>query len=131
MSGHAIETRIYAEDPFNNFFPSAGKIENFEIPSELSKREGFRIDTGFQKNDRISIYYDPMIAKMIAHSDNRQDAIKSMVSLISESKIKGIKTNTAFLIRCLLNNDFNYGGVSTHFISENIVTLTSNKYAIR
>lgn len=129
MSGHAIETRIYAEDPFNNFFPSAGKIENFEIPSELSKREGLRIDTGFQKNDRISIYYDPMIAKMIAHSDNRQDAIRSMVSLISESKIKGIKTNTAFLIRCLLNNDFNYGGVSTHFISDNIVTLTSNKYA--
>jgi len=129
MSGHAIETRIYAEDPFNNFFPSAGKIENFEIPSELSKREGLRIDTGFQKNDRISIYYDPMIAKMIAYSDNRQDAIKSMVSLISESKIKGIKTNTAFLIRCLLNNDFNYGSVSTHFISENIASLTSNKYA--
>jgi acetyl/propionyl-CoA carboxylase alpha subunit len=66
---------------------------------------------------------------MIAHSDNRQDAIKSMVSLISESKIKGIKTNTAFLIRCLLNDDFNYGGVSTHFISENIASLTSNKYA--
>ena len=84
MSGHAIETRIYAEDPFNNFFPSAGKIENFEIPSELSKKEGLRIDTGFQKNDRISIYYDPMIAKMIVHSDNRKDAIKNMVSLISE-----------------------------------------------
>ena len=130
MSGHAIETRIYAEDPFNNFFPSAGKIENFEIPSELSKKEGLRIDTGFQKNDRISIYYDPMIAKMIVHSDNRKDAIKNMVSLISESKIKGIKTNTAFLIRCLLNNDFNCGGVSTHFINENIVTLTSNEYAI-
>ncbi|MBT5835625.1 MAG: ATP-grasp domain-containing protein [Hellea sp.] len=130
MSGHAIETRIYAEDPFNNFFPSAGKIENFEIPSELSKKEGLRIDTGFQKNDRISIYYDPMIAKMIVHSDYRQDAIENMVSLISESKIKGIKTNTAFLIRCLLNDDFNYGGVSTHFINENIVTLTSNEYAI-
>ena len=128
MTGHAIETRIYAEDPFNNFFPSAGKIQNFEIPSEKLKKENFRIDTGFQKNDRISVYYDPMIAKMITHSNYRRDAIESMVSLVSESKIKGIKTNAAFLIRCLLNKKFIEGGVSTHFIDENLSSLTSNKY---
>ena len=128
MSGHAIETRIYAEDPFNNFFPSVGKIENFDIPCDQLKKDSFRIDTGFQKNDRISIYYDPMIAKMITHSDNRKDAIESMVYLISESRIKGIKTNAAFLIRCLTNKEFIDGGVSTHFIAENMTSLTSNEY---
>ena len=128
MSGHAIETRIYAEDPFNNFFPSVGKIENFDIPCDQLKKDSIRIDTGFQKNDRISVYYDPMIAKMITHSDNRKDAIESMVYLISESRIKGIKTNAAFLIRCLTNKEFIDGGVSTHFIAENMTSLTSNEY---
>ncbi len=114
--GHAIECRIYAEDPANNFYPSVGKIEQAVEPV----RPGVRVDAGVTTGDDVSIYYDPMIAKVIAHAETRADAIRKMDSALADYKLTGITTNISFLRAVLAHPAFERGETTTHFIEENL-----------
>lgn len=95
MNGHAIETRIYAEDPDNNFLPRSGKIH---VLREPIKKEGLvRIDTGVREGDEISIFYDPMISKLIVWGKDRDTAIQRMHKALDEYKVVGLPNNINFL----------------------------------
>ena len=95
-SGHAIECRLYAEDPSKNFLPSPGKISKLKIPSTTSNN--IRLDIGVDEGDEISFYYDPMIAKIISKGSTRNESINNMIKYLKEFEIHGISTNKSFLI---------------------------------
>lgn len=111
--GHAIECRINAEDPDNNFSPSAGLINELHLPGG----KGVRIDSHIYHDYRIPIYYDSMIGKIICWGDSRNEAISKMKAALDETVIKGIKTNIPLLKRILTNADFISGNVDTNLIS--------------
>jgi len=109
--GHAVEARLYAEDPQKGFLPSIGTLERLSIP------EGeVRVDTGVREGYTISPFYDPMIAKVIAYAGTREAAIAKLADALSASQIAGLRTNNAFLIRCLRHPDFIAGNIDTGFI---------------
>jgi propionyl-CoA carboxylase alpha chain len=111
-SGHAIELRIYAEDPMNKFLPSIGTLNKFSIP----EGDGVRVDTGFEEGDEIPIYYDPMIAKLVVHGDHRASAIKKMHRALNDYHIDGIKSTIEFGHFVLDHEEFNNGQYDTHFV---------------
>lgn len=111
--GHAIEARLYAEDPPAGFLPSIGEITHWRLPDE---RDGLRIDTGFGNGDRVSQYYDPMLAKMIAHSETRSGAIARLKGAVSSIEISGVATNAAFLARLLSSEAVLKNAVDTGYI---------------
>ena len=112
FKGHAIEARIIAEDPENGFVPSTGIMKELQFPQE----ENLRIDTGFEVGDRISVYYDSLICKIIAYGKNRKDAMSLLNSAITQSHIQGIETNLNFTNAILAHPAFQKGLLSTHFI---------------
>ncbi|MBK9329035.1 MAG: acetyl-CoA carboxylase biotin carboxylase subunit [Sphingobacteriales bacterium] len=112
INGHAIELRVYAEDPSNNFLPDIGKLEVYKTP----KGEGIRVDDGFDEGMDIPIYYDPMIAKLIAHGINRADAIDKLKKAIEDYKIKGVKTTLPFGTFVLNHAAFTTGNFDTKFV---------------
>jgi len=116
LSGHAIEVRLYAEDPENNFLPSIGEIRILEWPVEDASL--IRIDTGVTQGDEISVYYDPMIAKIIAWGDTRKHTIQLLESALSQTKILGLTTNLAFLRNLINSSVFSSGAQYTTFIQE-------------
>ncbi len=118
--GHAIECRIYAENPDKNFMPSPGPLKRFKLPDEA---HDIRIDCGFQEGDKVTFFYDPMIAKVICHGETRQGAIDRMLEALEEIEIEGVSTNTKFLIRCLRDQGFVSGKVSTGFIEKRLPDL--------
>jgi len=121
LKGHAVEARLYAEDPANDFLPSIGKLQNFDTDI-LTDTENLkqRIDTGVETGASISIHYDPMIAKVIGYSRHeRKLAISSLKEALIETDIVGLKTNIYFLINCLKHFDFKNEALSTGFIPEN------------
>lgn len=124
--GHATEVRLYAEDPTDNFLPSAGKLTEFRLPCP----EDIRFDCGFTEGDQISIYYDPMLAKVIAHAPSRHQSLIAIVRYLEEMLISGVSTNQDFLIRLLLNPDIQEGKYHTHFIQENIDYLVGKSIAL-
>ena len=107
IDGHAIEARLYAEDPAKGFLPSVGRLEFFELDGSV------RIDTGVCQGSEVSPFYDPMIAKMIAHDLDREGAIQSLAWALNDSKIWPVKNNAAFLISALEHPDFASGNVDT------------------
>jgi acetyl-CoA carboxylase biotin carboxylase subunit len=111
--GHAIEARLYAEDPRSGFLPSIGKLERLRLPDG----ERIRVDTGVREGDSVSPFYDPMIAKVIAWDATRKGAAEKLADALSSTEIAGVKTNNAFLIRCLRHPDFLAGDVDTGFIA--------------
>lgn len=113
QQGHAIECRIYAENPAKNFMPAPGKIELFDT-SKLD--EGTRIDTGFRGGDEVTFFYDPMIAKLICHASTRQEAIEKTIRNLSSLQLSGITTNVDFTIEVLKHKEFGNGHVFTGFI---------------
>jgi acetyl-CoA carboxylase biotin carboxylase subunit len=119
QTGHAIECRIYAEDPDNNFMPSPGTILQITQPSG----PGVRIDWYVYPGYRIPLHYDPMISKLITWSDTRASAIQRMKRALREYKITGVKTSIKFLERIMENGQFARGIYDTHFIDENIAEL--------
>ena len=121
--GHAIECRIYAENPAKNFMPSPGSLNRFKLPDES---HDIRIDCGFQEGDQVTFFYDPMIAKIICHAATRHQAIDRMLKALHEVEIEGVKTNTQFLISCLKHKDFVSGKVSTDFIDKRLPELISS-----
>ena len=121
--GHAIECRVYAEDPEKNFLPSPGKISKMILPDPPN---GIRLDWGFEKNEEISFYYDPMIGKIISHDLVREDAIDKLITYLKKIQIKGIKTNIPFLISLLQDQNFQEGNHNTKYIENNLNLLVSN-----
>ncbi len=117
--GHAVECRIYAEDFHNNFAPSPGKI-TFLRPAD---GPGIREDSGAAQGDEISLYYDPMISKLIAWGKDRPQAVERMLRALKEYEIGGIQTNIPFLIRVMENEKFKRGEYTTAFIEENMEQL--------
>lgn len=111
--GHAIECRVYAEDPENNFFPSPGRINFLQAPSG----PGIREDSGVRVNTEVSIHYDPMISKLAAWGRNRTEAIDRLRRALDEYQIGGIKTTLAFFRKIVRDEDFIAGRLDTGFIT--------------
>jgi acetyl-CoA carboxylase biotin carboxylase subunit len=110
--GHAIECRIYAEDPERGFMPSTGRLKTVEVPHGVNIRH----DTGVKEGLEITPYYDPMLAKLIVHAENRQEAIRKMHWSLSNYITLGVTTNVPFLRAIIENEYFKKGEVDTHFI---------------
>jgi acetyl-CoA carboxylase biotin carboxylase subunit len=114
-AGHAIECRLYAENPKMNFLPSPGVLKRFHLPAEGN---GLRIDTGVREGDQITFHYDPMIAKLVARGDTRDAAIDRMLQCLNELAVEGVATNTGFLARVLDHPAFRAGDTHTGFVAE-------------
>ena len=112
MKGHAIELRVYAEDPATNFLPDIGTLETYRLP----QGPGIRVDDGFEEGMEIPIYYDPMIAKLIAYGENRSQAIERMIRAIDEYQITGIETTLGFGKFVMQHEAFTSGNFDTHFV---------------
>ena len=112
INGHALEVRVYAEDPSNNFLPDIGTLETYQRP----QGPGIRVDDGFEEGMKIPIYYDPMIAKLITHAENRTAAIEKMVRAIDDYKIVGIQTTLEFCKFAITHEAFVSGAFDTKFV---------------
>jgi 3-methylcrotonyl-CoA carboxylase alpha subunit len=117
IHGHAMEARLYAEDPAKEFLPSIGNLDNLYLPDSV------RIDTGVEEGDTISPFYDPMIAKLIAHAEDRSAAIARLEQACRQVVVEQPKTNAWFLARLLADPDFGSGAVSTGHIAAHADTL--------
>ena len=128
ISGHAIEARLYAEDPAKGFLPSPGRIDHRIIPEP----EGIevRVDDGLNPADVISPFYDPMIAKVIVRADDRLAAIERLAEVCSGIELAPLTSNAGFLTRLLRRDEFKAGGVTTSFISEHEHELVDNSAAL-
>jgi acetyl-CoA carboxylase biotin carboxylase subunit len=113
QKGHAIEARIYAENP-NNFFPSPGRITKYVEPTG----EHVRIDAGFAEGTEVTINYDPMIAKLIVWGETRDAALERLKGALQSYVIEGIKTNIPFLLQVVEDADFKAGNYDTHFVDK-------------
>ncbi len=119
LTGWAVETRVYAEDPFRNFLPSIGRLVKYRPPVE-SRVDGITVrnDTGVQEGGEISIYYDPMIAKLVTHAPSRAAAIEAQATALDSFYIDGIRHNIPFLSALMLHPRWREGNLSTGFIAE-------------
>jgi len=114
IHGHAVELRVYAEDPANNFLPDIGTLQTYITP----KGPGVRVDDGFEQGMEIPIYYDPMIAKLITFADTRAEAIERMIRAIDEYQITGITTTLGFGRFVMQHEAFTSGNFDTHFVKK-------------
>ncbi|MCC7050912.1 MAG: acetyl-CoA carboxylase biotin carboxylase subunit [Bacteroidia bacterium] len=114
INGHAMEVRVYAEDPTNNFLPDIGKLYTYKTP----QGPGVRVDDGFEEGMDIPIYYDPMIAKLITHGKDREEAINRMIRAIDDYKITGCETTLSFCRFVMQHEAFVSGNFDTHFIKK-------------
>ncbi|MEW7277077.1 acetyl-CoA carboxylase biotin carboxylase subunit [Aquimarina sp. 2201CG1-2-11] len=114
IKGHALELRIYAEDPLNDFLPSVGQLNKYQIPSG----EGIRVDNGFEEGMHIPIYYDPMLAKLITYGKTREEAIELMITAIDNYKIEGVETTLDFGKFVCKHEAFYSGDFDTHFVKK-------------
>jgi acetyl-CoA carboxylase biotin carboxylase subunit len=119
--GHAIECRIYAEDPTNGFLPQAGPLLLYREPSG----PGLRIDSGVAEGDEIGVHYDPLIAKLIVNAETRERARARAIAALRRFPMLGIRTNVAFLISALEHSDFAAGTADTGFIDEHLTDLVA------
>jgi acetyl-CoA carboxylase biotin carboxylase subunit len=128
INGHAIEVRVCAEDPANNFLPDIGKLEVYKTPAG----PGVRVDDGFEEGMDIPIYYDPMIAKLVVHGKDRTDAIQKMLRAISDYKIIGVETTLDFCTFVLKHEAFVSGKFDTGFIKNyftpDVLTSGTNEH---
>ncbi|TNE61343.1 MAG: acetyl/propionyl/methylcrotonyl-CoA carboxylase subunit alpha [Alphaproteobacteria bacterium] len=119
--GHAVEVRLYAEDPYGGFLPSIGTIGLFDPFADMGP--GQRIDAGVRAGDAVSIHYDPMIGKLIAWGQDREAAIDALIDLVAQTPVSGLATNRDFLLAALREPDFRAGDVHTGFIEAHADTL--------
>lgn len=119
ITGHAIEARIYAEDPEKGFMPSAGRIDTLATPSNGR----IRIDSGFRAGNLVEPHYDPMIAKMIVRGGNREEARTGLIRALKEFRITGLHTNRDFLIELLRSTDFTENNIHTRLIDKKLDRL--------
>lgn len=121
LNGHAIEARVYAEDPNRNFMPSVGRIETWRTPPEV---DGLRIDAGYREGDAVPPNYDAMLAKVIAWAPTRQAAIRRLARGLDETDVRGIATNIPFLSALVTHADVCANAVDTGFIERHLQELT-------
>ncbi|MFZ1528386.1 MAG: acetyl-CoA carboxylase biotin carboxylase subunit [Ferruginibacter sp.] len=114
INGHAVELRVYAEDPLNNFMPSIGTLEKYVRPTG----EGVRVDDGYEEGMAIPIYYDPMIAKLATHGKDRTEAVQKMLKAIKEYKIEGVTTTMPFGVFVFEHDAFLSGNFDTNFVKK-------------
>ncbi|MBO6607331.1 acetyl-CoA carboxylase biotin carboxylase subunit [Psychroserpens sp.] len=112
INGHALELRVYAEDPMNDFLPSVGNLEVYKLPVG----ENIRVDNGFEEGMDIPIYYDPMLSKLITYGDTRTEAIELMIKAIDNYHIKGVQTTLPFGRFVCEHDAFRSGNFDTHFV---------------
>ncbi len=119
IKGWALESRIYAEDPYRGFLPSIGRLKRMRFPEEGKLGEGtVRIDTGVREGDEISMFYDPMIAKLITHGKDRATAIATHTKALERLEVQGIQDNSPFLAAVLDQKRFQSGNITTGYIKE-------------
>lgn len=111
-NGHAIEARIYAENPARNFLPATGTLNHLRTPSG----DSIRVDSGVKQGDAVKVFYDPMISKLIAHGKDRDDAIERLLAALRNYQVIGIPTNISFVEKCADHQAFRKGGVTTKFL---------------
>ena len=121
IHGHALELRVYAEDPMNDFLPSVGNLEVYQLP----EGEGIRVDNGIEEGMDVPIYYDPMLSKLITYAKTRDEAINLMIEAIQNYKVKGIETTLPFGTfickhEAFISGDFDTNFVKKYFSEENI-----------
>ena len=114
LTGWAMESRVYAEDPFRNFMPSIGRLSGYREP----EGEGVRVDSGVYEGGEVSMHYDPMISKLITYGDNREAAIDLMVDALDAYYIRGVNHNISFLNALMVHPRFVAGELTTNFIEE-------------
>ena len=114
INGHALELRVYAEDPMNDFLPSVGNLEVYQLP----KGENIRVDNGFEEGMDIPIYYDPMLSKLITYGKTREEAIELMIKAIDNYHIKGVETTLSFGRFVCEHEAFRTGDFDTHFVKK-------------
>ena len=119
--GHAIECRVYAEDPSNDFLPQAGPLRVYREPSG----PGIRVDSGVAEAGNVSIHYDPLLAKLIAFAETREAAIERALLALGSYQISGIRTNIPFLVRLLQHPAVRSGAVHTQFVQEHLAELVT------
>ena len=120
INGHAAEARLYAEDPARGFLPSTGRLAGLELPAG----EGVRVDTGVETGSVVSPYYDPMIAKVIAHGNNREQALDRLATALGATMVVGPHANAAFLKALVSHPEFRAGRFDTGFIDRHLADLT-------
>ena len=118
-TGHAVEARLYAEDPANQFAPSTGQITHLHLPRNI------RVDSGVDEGDSVSPFYDPMIAKLIVHADDRKGALAALGSSLDHTAVAGVETNRAFLAALVRDADFARMQVHTRWIDTRLDALIS------
>ena len=121
LNGHAIEARVYAENPHKNFMPSVGKIKTWRMPDAL---DGLRIDAGYREGDAVSPHYDAMLAKMIAWAPTRDEAIDRLNRGLEAADVRGIVTNIPFLSALVTHPDVRANTIDTGFIERELTNLT-------
>ena len=114
-NGWAIESRVYAEDPYRDFMPSIGRLSKYLTPEHTKT---VRVDTGIREGSEVSMFYDPMIAKLITHGENRDSAIENMTNAIDQYVIDGLSHNLNFLSSIMQNKTFRSGYTTTDFIEQ-------------
>ncbi|GAB5563887.1 MAG: acetyl-CoA carboxylase biotin carboxylase subunit [Winogradskyella sp.] len=112
INGHALELRVYAEDPMNDFLPSVGNLEVYKLPVG----ENIRVDNGFEEGMDIPIYYDPMLSKLITYGETREEAIELMIKAIDNYHVKGVETTLPFGRFVCQHEAFRTGNFDTHFV---------------
>jgi acetyl-CoA carboxylase biotin carboxylase subunit len=112
IKGHAMELRVYAEDPMNDFLPSVGHLDVYQLPVG----EGIRVDNGFEQGMDIPIYYDPMLAKLITYGETREEAIQIMIKAIEDYHVEGVQTTLPFGKFVFEHEAFRSGKFDTHFV---------------
>ena len=123
IKGHALELRVYAEDPMNDFLPSVGHLDVYQLPVG----EGIRVDNGFEQGMDIPIYYDPMLAKLITYGETREEAIQIMLRAIEGYKVEGVETTLAFGKFVCEHEAFRSGNFDTHFVRNYYKAATLKK----
>ncbi|MBY8963675.1 acetyl-CoA carboxylase biotin carboxylase subunit [Flavobacterium sp. D11R37] len=114
IKGHALELRVYAEDPLNDFAPSVGHLDVYQLPVG----EGIRVDNGFEQGMDVPIYYDPMLAKLITYGKTREEAIELMIEAIADYKVEGVSTTLPFGTFVCEHKAFRSGDFDTHFVKK-------------
>ncbi len=119
--GHAIECRVYAEDPRQQFLPQAGKLLLYREPYG----PGIRVDGGVQQGDEVSVHYDPLLAKLVTRGESRDAAIDRAIAALKQFAILGLRSNVAFLIRVLQHPRFRAGDIDTGFLDAELPSLVA------
>ncbi|WP_411575899.1 acetyl/propionyl/methylcrotonyl-CoA carboxylase subunit alpha [Streptomyces mutabilis] len=117
--GHAVEARLYAEDPANGWAPQAGRLHRLAVP------DGIRLDTGYTDGDDIGVHYDPMIAKAVAHAPTRAEAVRRLAGALERAAVHGPVTNRDLLVRSLRHEEFTSARMGTGFYDRHLADLTS------